>query len=1453
MESVRILVVADDSAAAATIQEQLIQLGYAAPLLAATGTEALACAAENQPDVVLMDVMLKSDIDSIATAFTLRTQYNAAVIFLSRFIDDESIARVQVAEPFGWLSQPYRASEIDAVIKSALARRAAEQAAGVHETILPLIEEPPVSRPTHPPANQWQSALEAILAALKVSDDLDKSLPNVLAVAVPVLECDTAAISLCQNNRWHISYVYGMPAEVIGTEMNDDEERHARLAIATQQIVSIEDAWADARVNREHLRKWNIGAVLVVPLLAGKDTLGVIFFNYHNRTFEFQRAHLNFARQLMNALSLALDNVRLTESLRSALAERQRAMVALRQSEELFSKAFHSSPIAMCVSRAADGKLFDINHQYLRLFGFAREEILGKSPLELNMYLDPADRARLLERMRAEGHLVDYELTERKKSGDLIHILINIEPLEIAGEACLVAAIIDITERKRVEDELRFHASLIDNISEAAIATDLQFNITRWNRAAQEMYGWHVEQVLGKSADELLKSEYLNGLSHAESLRLLRERGYWRGELVQRKKDGTPMHIVSSVAPVLNAEGQTVGYIAINRDLTQRRQMEQALKKSEEKYAVLFHRAAVPAVLTNLPARTFADVNEAFEKLSGWTRAELLDKTSADLGMTIPAEQARDVADLQQFGEVREREKILITKTGEPRVVSVNINRVEFGGQLYAITTMDDITERKRQEAQLRELSQRLTYHVDHSPLAVIEFGADMRLVRWSGEAERIFGWQAQEVLGKRVEDFRWVYEEDIPQVAEVSADLQTGKKRKSFSANRNYRKDGLIAYCEWYNSALLDESGKLRSILSLVLDVTERHKAERALAESEHRFRMTLANSPITVFNQDRDLRYTWAYNPTEDLTVEAILGKTDAELIAPDEAARLTAIKRPVLDTGVPARAQAPITINGAQRIFDLSVEPLRDERGDIMGIACVAIDITEQRRAQQQIAYQAKLLAQVNDAIVASDAEYRITAWNAAAEKMYGWTAAEILGQKGIDWLKTEWREGDAETMRRKIATLGEWRGEVTQVRKNGVRFPVEISSSVIRDNEGRITGYVSVNRDITQRKIMEAHLLAQAKRNAALVDIAQSVSFPDANLQYVLDSIAEHAGGALGAQCLIALLTEDGGWFKPVSYYAPGHPRAVPRGEMPFAPLPISNSFVEQVIQTGQVGHFIGRSPTELDAALKPAYQNLINTFHTDTLIVAPMRVRGNIVGLVTIAGQPTDALPLEVEAFVQEVADRAAIAFAAAHFIQQERATRLAFDRQKQATVRAEALLETSRAMHQSLDVSQVLVAFLDGLAQFVSYDSASVMLLDRAGNLELRAARGAGEEMPVPITLPRRTIPVLNQLIASRTSRRIDDVKTTLEWIDLPNAEEMNNWLGVPLMIDQQVIGVCSLHKIEPGSFTEEHLRTTESLAASAVIALQNAQAYSRASALEPVHSPARRTRQPNSHRRKVT
>ncbi|MEQ8975622.1 MAG: histidine kinase dimerization/phosphoacceptor domain -containing protein [Coleofasciculus sp. C1-SOL-03] len=134
--------------------------------------------------------------------------------------------------------------------------------------------------------------------------------------------------------------------------------------------------------------------------------------------------------------------------------------------------------------------------------------------------------------------------------------------------------------------------------------------------------------------------------------------------------------------------------------------------------------------------------------------------------------------------------------------------------------------------------------------------------------------------------------------------------------------------------------------------ELRERQQVEEALRQSETRFRTVLKHAPLVVFNQDQELRYTWAYNVVPDDDVDAILGKTDSELLAPQEAQPLISIKQRVLTSGIGMRAEVSLTINGKLRYYDLTVEPLRNSIGDIEGITCAAMDISDRKHIEEQL---------------------------------------------------------------------------------------------------------------------------------------------------------------------------------------------------------------------------------------------------------------------------------------------------------------------------------------------------------------------------------------------------------------------------------------------------------------------------------------------------------------------
>ncbi|PPS45346.1 MHYT domain-containing protein [Chroococcidiopsis sp. TS-821] len=148
------------------------------------------------------------------------------------------------------------------------------------------------------------------------------------------------------------------------------------------------------------------------------------------------------------------------------------------------------------------------------------------------------------------------------------------------------------------------------------------------------------------------------------------------------------------------------------------------------------------------------------------------------------------------------------------------------------VITYRDISKRKQTESALWNALQRLTFHVENSPLAVIEWNRDFRVARWSRAAETLFGWQAAEVLGKLPSEWNFIFPDDRTAVGQVIERLIDGSQQRNVSFNRNYTKDGNVVYCEWYNSGLLDEVGNLVSVLSLVLDVTQQKRTEAELVQ---------------------------------------------------------------------------------------------------------------------------------------------------------------------------------------------------------------------------------------------------------------------------------------------------------------------------------------------------------------------------------------------------------------------------------------------------------------------------------------------------------------------------------------------------------------------------------------------------------------------------------------------
>ncbi|MBD2356621.1 response regulator [Tolypothrix sp. FACHB-123] len=277
-----------------------------------------------------------------------------------------------------------------------------------------------------------------------------------------------------------------------------------------------------------------------------------------------------------------------------------------------------------------------------------------------------------------------------------------------------------------------------------------------------------------------------------------------------------------------------------------------------------------------------------------------------------------------------------------------------------------------------------------------------------------------------------------------------------------------------------------------------ERQRIEDALRHSEERFRVALKNSPIFVFNQDQELRYTWVYNPAFGLTAEEMLGKRDSELIPLESAQYLTALKLGVLVTGVGTRKEISLTTTQGTQYYDLTIEPLRNESQQVIGITCACIDISEQQAALEQrklanetIREQAALLDIATDAILVRDLQNKILFWNKGAEKLYGWSAPEAKGRNASEVLFDDGQPSEIEAALLTVINTGKWEGELTKVTKTGKEILVSSRWSLVCDDKARPKSILTVDTDITEKKHLEAQLF-RAQRLESIGTLASGIA-------------------------------------------------------------------------------------------------------------------------------------------------------------------------------------------------------------------------------------------------------------------------------------------------------------------------------------------------------------------------
>ena len=310
----------------------------------------------------------------------------------------------------------------------------------------------------------------------------------------------------------------------------------------------------------------------------------------------------------------------------------------------------------------------------------------------------------------------------------------------------------------------------------------------------------------------------------------------------------------------------------------------------------------------------------------------------ADAFISKPIDAPELVAQLKVMIRIRQTEEKLIQEKA----------RVE---QLVVARTM----ELSAANEALIESERRLMFHIENSPLAAIEWDSNFAVTRWAGEAEKIFGWSASETVGIPFNELNIVYEDDLSIAAKTMGQLTNSDSNYVIAACRNYTKSGKLIDCQWYNSVLHDETGKMVSVMSQVLDVTDRKNAEKELMASELKYRSLIENSSDAIFCVDEKGQYQFTnhlFASTFGKTPEELIGKTFWDLYSKELADMRFAATKRLFETGESESLEVEVPLPSGTQYFWATTNPIKDDSGKVILNLTHATNITSLKQTEEAL---------------------------------------------------------------------------------------------------------------------------------------------------------------------------------------------------------------------------------------------------------------------------------------------------------------------------------------------------------------------------------------------------------------------------------------------------------------------------------------------------------------------
>jgi PAS domain S-box-containing protein len=850
---------------------------------------------------------------------------------------------------------------------------------------------------------------------------------------------------------------------------------------------------------RDELVKCRLEQLVPKPLRSGVPLFRRQVQERGHATIEgaIQQPDGTVRKVLVSETLLRTDGGEMIYSICSDLSERDALQEQLRQSEEKYRSLFENVRDAIFVTDLAD-RILDCNQGACDTFGYTREEMLTLSPTDLTTesFRGELDRFRRSVRRRGYGII---QARSRRKDGSLIEAEVSVTLVHtLQGDRGYLIHR-DITERKRLERERHEseekYRGLFENANDPIFLEDFDGNILDCNKRACELYGYTRKQMLALNARAFVLDEDLPAL-HAV-IAALKRHGSFRGESRNRRRDGSLLNVEVG-ATAVELGGRQLALV-ICHDITERRRAEEALRESEARCRALVEQSLQGLVVAQgLPPRlVFA--NPAIAGILGYSVEELLALSPEGIGnLVYPNDRAlffsgyRDL--LAGKPAIEARQVCAVRRDGVLCWVEMSANRIEYRGEPAVQATFVDVTERRRAEEALQASERRYRVIVEDQTELICRFRPDGTLTFVNGAYCRYFDKTPEELIGQRF--LPHIHDEDREEVQKGLASLTRENPAKAHE-HRVIAPDGEIRWHHWTGRAIFDNEGRLIEFQAVGRDITERKRAEKALRESEERYRSLFDSVPIGLFRVSPD-GWPLDLNPA----LAQMLGHPDRDSVMASRAADF------YVDIEDHRKWQTVMQRDGIVRDFEttlrrrdgtpvyvqISARAVRDPNGRLLHGECVAQDITRRRLLEGEIREsEAKYRALVEaspDAVFLIDRDGRCLFVNDAAARFYGKDPEHIVGKTLFELFPQE----EAQRMLRNISRIlrekGNFQGEYGLTGAKGTRVLSTVLAP-IRNADGIVTSAIGIARDVTDQKVLQQQL-QRAARLASVGTLAAGVA-------------------------------------------------------------------------------------------------------------------------------------------------------------------------------------------------------------------------------------------------------------------------------------------------------------------------------------------------------------------------